>query len=134
MKSLSQKRADFALEIVLKSFANNQNKEMKKEFKSFAAGTPAMILQNGFGLSMAFLLAKHDTKHDKYKEVYMAVKEWVTNKCDLTKDLFTQGNNREDLFIQALNKMEQRDYQAVQNEAVKILEWIKRYAAAFTEE
>ncbi len=131
MKSLSQKRADFALEIVLKSFTNNKSKEMKKEFKSFAAGTPAMILQNGFGLSMAFLLAKRD---EKYKEVYKAVKEWVTKKCELTKGLFTQENIGEEVFIQALNKMEQREYLAVQDEAVKILEWIKRYAAAFTEE
>lgn len=104
---------------------------MKKEFKSFAAGTPAMILQNGFGLSMAFLLAKRD---EKYKEVYKAVKEWVTKKCELTKGLFTQENIGEEVFIQALNKMEQREYLAVQDEAVKILEWIKRYAAAFTEE
>ena len=58
MRTLGQKRAEYALEKVLDIPADK-----KKDFKSFSAGAPSMILQNRFGQTLAFWLSKGAEKH-----------------------------------------------------------------------
>ncbi|MFQ3620260.1 MAG: type III-B CRISPR module-associated protein Cmr5 [Spirochaetales bacterium] len=135
MKSLSQKRADFTLEKV-KSYLNTISQKDSKEFKSFVAGIPAMILQNGLGLTLAFLLSKQETgKKTKHKEAFDEIKEWLTLKSDLTRPIFNSNtslkNYTEADFLKFLNNLDQKDYRIVQQEVLSLLEWIKRYAAAF---
>ncbi len=128
MKTLVQKRAEYALGKVL-SYLKNLNTNEKKEFKSFVSGLPAMILQNGFGLTMAFLLSKQT----KQKEAFDQIKEWLIRYSDLTKPIFQNLEKKEDNteFLKYINKIEQKEYRMVQQEALSLLEWIKRYAAAF---
>lgn len=117
MRTMAQKRAEYALDKVLKI------KSEKKEFKSFSAGAPAMILQNGFGQSLAFWLAKGK---DKHIELFGMVTEWLKKNdkkyfgaCNLPKD-----------YLQKISEMEQADYLRNQNETLALLEWVKRYANA----
>jgi len=121
MRTNGQERAEFALKMI---------KEIKidKKFKSFTAGAPTVILQNGFGQAMAFWLSKGNGDEEdkkKYKFVFKSVKNWLINKEFIVSD-------KEDVkFIEKLATISQSEYLIAQKEALMLLEWIKRFAAAF---
>jgi len=138
MKTLTQKRADFALACVADYLMNKKEESVRKSFKSLTSGVPAMILQNGLGLTMAFIRSKDsksdEKSDDKYKKVYEAIKDWLTTKSEITCAFFSPDPGKDVDFFRRLNQLEQNEYQVVQNEALSIVEWIKRYAAAFVGE
>ncbi len=61
MRTLGQQRAGFALEQVYSRLTGKEQKFLD-EFKSLTAGIPSMILMNGFGQTLAFMVAKSDDK------------------------------------------------------------------------
>lgn len=115
MRTLGQKRAEFALEKVV---GIEQSK--KDKFKPFSAGAPSMILQNGFGQAIAFWVAKGK---DEHKSMMNILREWLVSNG------FSKGND-DKTFIRNLAQMEQRDYLNAQKEALALLEWVKRYSNA----
>ncbi|MHB1665137.1 MAG: type III-B CRISPR module-associated protein Cmr5 [bacterium] len=122
MRTLGQERSQFALDKVIK----NQSK-ISKDVKSFTAGAPTVILQNGFGQAMAFWLSKKKDSESgyKYEFVLESIKKWLIDKKFIDSD-----KNYED-FILKLSTMNQKEYLSAQKEALLLLEWIKRYASAF---
>jgi len=125
MRTNGQERAEFALKMI---------KEIKidKKFKSFTAGAPTVILQNGFGQAMAFWLSKGNGDEEdkkKYKFVFDSVKDWLINKEFIASDNVSDNENVE--FIKKLTTISQSEYLIAQKEALMLLEWIKRFAAAF---
>jgi CRISPR-associated protein Cmr5 len=118
MRTNGQERAEFVLSKI-------SGIKIDKKFKSFTAGAPTVILQNGFGQAMAFWLSKGEEKH---KFVFESVKDWLIKKGIVV-------SNSEDVeFVKKLSTIEQSEYLAAQKEALMLLEWIKRYTAAFCEE
>jgi CRISPR-associated protein Cmr5 len=133
MRTMAQKRAEYALEQVLKVMKEKDEKS-RKDFKSFSAGAPSMILQNGFGQSLAFWLAKgtKDGKlkeNDKHIELFDMVKNWLSLKTKDFNNTFAKEKDRTKL-MQELLAMDQRQYLTAQNETLALLEWIKRFANA----
>jgi len=126
MRTMGQKRAEFALYEVLK-ITEKLDEKAKKDFKSFSAGAPSMILQNGFGQALAFWLSK---KTDKHLNLFDIVMNWLSydNGKDV-KNPFASKKERKE-FIQELSKMEQSKYLAAQKESLALLEWVKRYTNA----
>lgn len=120
MNTMAQRRAKFALHQVLE-ITKNKDEKAKKEFKSFAAGAPAMILQNGFGQTLAFWLAR-DT--DKHRALFGTVVKWLTEE----NSFLSQRDKFQ--FINDLYSVEQEKYLTAQNEALALLEWVKRFASA----
>ncbi|MCG2740709.1 MAG: type III-B CRISPR module-associated protein Cmr5 [Syntrophaceae bacterium] len=128
MRTMAQKRAEYALERVLLI-------KDKKDFRSFSAGAPSMILQNGFGQTLSFWLAKGTSKdgkmkeNDKHIELFDVVKNWLSLK---TKDINNNFANEKDRtkLMKELTTMEQRQYLSAQNETLALLEWVKRFANA----
>lgn len=127
MRTMAQKRAEFALERVLLIKDTN-------DFQPFSAGAPAMILQNGFGQTLAFWLAKgtKDGKikiNDKHIVLFDIVQDWLSLK---TKDIDNSFANEKDRtkLMKELTTMEQRQYLSAQNETLALLEWVKRFANA----
>lgn len=122
MRTLGQKRAEFALNEVLKIDGN-----IKKDFKNFSAGAPSMILQNGFGQALAFWLSKGTDKHIKLFDIVM---EWLSydNGKDVKNPFASKKERRE--FIKELSEMDQKHYLTAQKETLALLEWVKRYANA----
>jgi CRISPR-associated protein Cmr5 len=119
MRTMAQKRAEHALQETLAARSSID----KEKFKSFSAGAPSMILQNGFGQALAFWLAKGKAEH-------MAIFHILTGWLKIT-----DGNNFGDCrqpkdFIHKLSVMNQREYLQNQNEALALLEWVKRFANA----
>lgn len=126
MISKEQKRSDFVLN-ELKHL--EQTQAIDKEFANFIVGTPTMILENGFAQTMAFLLSKCN---DNDKRVHTN-KHYFTFKTIAGWSHEINGNIPMDSrdFFSAVSTLEQRDYLRVQEEALKMLQWLKRYARAF---
>ena len=117
VRMIAQERAEFALNEVLKI------KEDKiTEFRNFSAGVPSMILQNGFGQTIAFFLSRGKDHHLRMVEI---IKEWLESR-DLIKT--TQAN--ED-FVKEIMGLEQKKYLYIQDETLHLLEWVKRFSHAF---
>jgi CRISPR-associated protein Cmr5 len=119
MNTIGQERSGYALEKVLQAGTEKTDK-----FDSFTAGAATMILQNGFGQTMAFWLQKSkDKKNDKHGRLLEIVREWLDKKGVIkSSDSIS--------FIKSLADVKQEEYLAAQKEALALLEWVKRYANA----
>lgn len=124
MRMLAQKRAKFALQEVL-ALGNALN----KDFKSFVAGVPSIILQNGFGQTLVFILAKAKDR-DKHKIVFDIIRKWFNH----TENPFKFPSNSEKDFLEKISGCDQQKYLELQQETMALLEWVKRYAGAFAKD
>lgn len=123
MENIQQERAKFAIE-QLEKISSNQ--VIDKDIATFIVGMPNMILSNGIGQTMAFLLAKTD----KEKKVYRILKNWI---CKKYANLgFTDKSDMD--FIKTFCTLKQDKYLEIQRECLHLCEWLKRYARAFQEE
>jgi CRISPR-associated protein Cmr5 len=120
MRTRGQERSAYALEQVCRI---PQGKK-KEDFTSFSAGVPAMILQNGLGQTVAFLCAKaKGDVEDKHYRMVEIIKMWIAQ---------SRGESIADHkdFIRLLSERDQGYYLSVQQEVLRLLEWVKRYANA----
>ncbi len=124
MTTLAQQRAAFALE-QLEEHLSNLPANQCAEFGTFTAGVPAMILQNGFGQTLAFMLAKAGGKEtDKHHIAYAIITGWLCNRQ------YLQGNNPIEILRYINQQMSQADYLQAQRETLDLFEWVKRFANA----
>ncbi len=120
MRTMAQKRAEYALSETLATAGNG---DLKDKLKNFSAGAPSMILQNGFGQTLAFWLAKGKPEH-------MALFDILTRWLKQTdRECFGDCRQPKD-FIYKLSTIEQRQYLSAQTETLALLEWVKRFANA----
>jgi CRISPR-associated protein Cmr5 len=115
MNTIAQRRSAFALTELKKVSKGDQER-----FKKLAAGLPAMILQNGLGHSLAFLLAKGKGEHTA---AFKMIAAWLKDQ-GIIKD----GSHNK--AVAELSTIPQTDYLRGQEETLKVLEWVKRYANA----
>jgi CRISPR-associated protein Cmr5 len=115
VKRISQRQAEFALQYVQRLRSNVQ-----KGFRDKVKSAPAMILQNGLGAALAFMLGKDD-----HKEVAMAVLAWLRKA-----EILVGVADRPADFISAINGLSVGKYLHAQQEALEVLAWLKRYADA----
>ena len=88
-----------------------------------------MILSNGLGQTLAFLKAKSSKKEER-KFVFNVLKKYL---CTEYKDTF-QIDMDDFLFLKQINNISQAEYIKMQEEVLRMLEWLKRYARAFEKE
>ncbi len=121
--TLAQKRSAYALDQVIQL----ENQGIPK-FDKLASSLPAMILQNGFGQTLAFLLSKA-TKNSKlddktpHFQAFKIITQWHVNQGKLTK-------NDPPAAMTVISEMPQSEYLHMQEETLALLEWVKRYANA----
>jgi len=155
-RTLEQKRAKYALLDVimpvkeihdeLKS-KKGMNKEAENNFKdydkfvkkyaTFIRRTPTMILNNGLGQALAFLLSKQN-KESAAKDFYEQLQKWLCgNKDDGNKHetyparVYTTGEP--DLIYQLMAGTRQ-EYMRAQTEALALFDWMKKFADAYLPE
>ena len=125
--TLAQQRAEFCLQR-LKTIP------CRSDFKNFSSGLPAMILQNGFGQTLAFLVAKGSkenkrgekiefSENDKHYIAFCIITEWLKKRKLLVR------NTPLDMLLE-ISEMDQCRYLQAQRETLAMLEWLKRYANA----
>ncbi len=122
-----QQRSGFALEKIEKVFGGQTDKDTA----NFIVGLPTMILQNGFGQTLAFLFSKwngkNDQKHMKYKKCADIMLDWANkNSAGLGDELMGA--------LTRISKMDAHVYLKIQQETLAMLGWLKRYARAFQKE
>ncbi|HHO48848.1 MAG TPA: type III-B CRISPR module-associated protein Cmr5 [Desulfobacteraceae bacterium] len=118
MKTLAQRRSEFVLD-QLRTVRGNHT-----EFEKLTMGLPAMILQNGLGHTLAFLLAKAGNEpNDRHRAAFNIIAGWLREQQVLSE--ITPAP-----VMRALSSMDQGKYLTGQREALKVLEWVKRYAKA----
>jgi len=121
MRTLNQERSEYALKEITPKIG-----KVEKDFANFIAGTPSMILKNGFGHTLAFWLSKGKQKvGDKHTFVFDIVQNWLIDKSFIK----SEKDNKD--FLLKLSQSSQSEYLSAQKEALLLLEWVKRYAQAF---
>ena len=115
IRTLGQQRSEFALKKVME----NQN---LTSLKPFSAGAPSMILQNGFGQALAFWAAKGKNEHNTLFDI---IRDWF----NIYNTKFKSADQKE--FLEKISQSSQEEYFTLQDEALQLLEWVKRYANAF---
>ena len=123
IQTKQQKRAAFALKQI-KNLKGTDGKEFH-ELANFIVGVPNMILSNGLGQTLAFLLAKKDGKQ---KKTFTVIKGWL--ECS-DNHFFTAVAKDEMDFLTQFTTVSQKIYLDMQDETLRLMEWLKRYARAF---
>ncbi|OAG26927.1 type III-B CRISPR module-associated protein Cmr5 [Thermodesulfatator autotrophicus] len=138
MRTIGQERAAFAYQKT-KEALEALGAGAAKEFSSFVAGLPAMILQNGLGHTLCFLLAKAaDQKSGKYNKTGKEAKYWLAFEALAgwlkERDLLSFDPENPAKTIEEITKGEAFKYLALQEEALRFLEWFKVMSKMFVEE
>lgn len=116
-----QERAKFALKKLTKT-----NDSVDHVLAQFIIGLPTMILTNGLAQTFAFILSKKD-KEEKYGQTFNILKEWLQKDMP---NIFAGANTNLE-FIQKFNEISAKEYISAQDECLRLVEWLKRYAKAF---
>jgi len=124
IQTKQQKRAAFALKQIKNLKDTKKDDKEFHELANFIVGVPNMILSNGLGQTLAFLL----TKKDKQKKTFWVIKDWLESDDN---SFFTSKSNTEMDFLTQFTTVEQRKYLSMQDETLRLMEWLKRYARAF---
>jgi len=137
MKSVSQERAKFAYDIIKQVIDGGKISFTMKDFSSFIAGIPAMILQNGLGHTLCFLLAKAcDQKSNRYKQedkhwvAFDAIVRWLKERKLLSNGVTSVPAS---VIDEIVNK-KSLEMMVLQEEALRFLEWFKVMSKIFVEE
>jgi CRISPR-associated protein Cmr5 len=129
MRTREQIRSEFALNRIFLF-----GETIKKDDASFIVGLPTMILSNGLGQTLAFLLSKKPKeKSDKHSLSFTIIKDWLTDNDHGVKVLRGKKLNDRN-FVAEVTKLDLKDYINAQLETIKFLSWLKRYARAFQKE
>ncbi|MBA3473295.1 MAG: type III-B CRISPR module-associated protein Cmr5 [Rubrobacter sp.] len=115
---LSQKRAAYALERV-------QEAHEDQDYARLCRDLPAMLLQNGLGQSLAFLLSKRGEQKDGGQKaagrLYADVSGWLIQE----RGVYAGGD-----LVEAVINGDRNEYMAAQEEALELCGWLKRFADA----
>lgn len=121
IQTKQQKRAEFAL----KALDEFKITGVPSDTATFIVGMPNMILSNGLGQSLAFLKAKSSKKERNL--VFNVLKKYL---CEEFSSEFSKEPD-DYSFLKKLNELDQTQYIKMQEEVLRMLEWLKRYARAF---
>lgn len=128
VQTKQQRRAKFALDEIVKYKDSSKNKAEFHDFANFIVGMPNMILSSGLAQTLAFLL----TKKDKQKKAFVIIKNWIQTPNNAS---FGIKGDTDIAFLNAFSMIkDQKTYIDVQNETLRLVEWLKLYARAFDEE
>lgn len=116
MQTLQQRRACFALAQVKAVPIADRN-----EFKSQAESFPAMIRMNGLGQAAAFYLSKGGA----HQKLYELLSDWLRKPG--------QPYQGKDL-LDGITQQDMHAYRLAQAEALLLLDWVKKFAKAFSED
>lgn len=120
-RTLEQDRAKYSLEKVL----GFKGKDGSSEYSTLVKKLPAMILNNGFGQALAFLLSRSEGKKDAASWLlYSQLQAWLVMRG------IYQGDN----LISALMDGERKSYMHAQQEALSLLTWMMKFTNAYLTE
>lgn len=123
-RMMEQERAQFALERITEFTA--QSSERQKELRSHVSALPALIRMNGLGQALAFYRMKD--KGSSHEQLYLLVSRWLCDEKSAGRIFETPGD-----VLSGITSGDMFQYMAAQNEALALLEWVKKFANAYLE-
>lgn len=122
LRSMDQERAEFAL-TKIQAILDGPDTSHKVKVRSYLNNLPALIRMNGLGQALAFFRMKDEgTAHDT---IYRMVGAWL---CDAGSKgrIFSESAD----VLSAITQSDMAHYMAAQNEALALLQWLKKFAVA----
>ena len=117
MKTLQQKRAQFALQKVKERKTEFKNKENLQKYRSSLLNLPAMITTNGLIPTIAFYM-KDDVRKRIVEDIIAELKdeEEIKNPPDISQ------------FLENLVKIDTKELRMITKQVLSFAEWLKRMA------
>lgn len=112
VRQLEQERAEYAWKCIKTVTAN------RGEYKTLVSGVPAMIIGNGLGQTLAFLKAKGKAQQT---QLLAHLNAWF-----IKKGLVPAGGDA----LQVIITESAERYRLLTDEAMDLLNWLKRLAVA----
>jgi CRISPR-associated protein Cmr5 len=135
-RTLGQKRAHFALNFIKqksKKLHENKKEKDKEKYLTLIRKAPATILQNGLGQLLAFWLADNEGKKGEDRKpsgiLYDQLNKWLcgtVNNNDYPCRIYEKNN-----LIEEVMGGERHEYMRAQQEALALLDWMKKFAEAW---
>lgn len=123
-KNLEQERAKYALNTIKERELKIKGEEEKRErYLTIVKGLSASIIMNGLGQMMATLVSK-ENKDTPEQMLYEDISTW------LCKNEYSEIYGEKDL-MKAIVESSQNKYIKIQIETLKLLDWLKKFAAAY---
>ena len=122
LRSMDQERAEFALKKI-QAILGGTDQSHKVEVRRYLNNLPALIRMNGLGQALAFFRMKGEgTAHDA---IYRMVSTWL---CDASSKgrIFSEDAD----VLTSITQSDMAHYMAAQNEALALLQWLKKFAVA----
>ncbi len=118
---LEQERAKFAMDKVLNHGLGDED---KKKYATLIRKLPSMVMHNGIGQSLSYLLADDEgNKTTPSWKLYTCLNEWICEKMKIY-------NPRNDLITSLINGSRE-EYLYTQKEALYLLTWMVKFADAY---
>ncbi|MCB1975384.1 MAG: type III-B CRISPR module-associated protein Cmr5 [Burkholderiaceae bacterium] len=118
---MDQERAEFALAKI--QHICNGPETVQVEVRRYLNGLPALIRMNGLGQALAFYRMKGNGS--SHELIYRMVGEWLCS-VSCKGRVFTHDAD----VLTAIARSDIHHYMAAQNEALALLEWLKKFALA----
>lgn len=135
-QTLDQKRAHYALHTIRGHRTDPDT--VKREYATLVRSVPSMVLNNGLGQALAFLLARAEGNHEKpaYK-LYKELQEWLygLDSTEHPERVYhpdsQQSGAQSDPLITKLMAGSRAEYQHAQHTALLLLSWMRKFADAY---
>jgi CRISPR-associated protein Cmr5 len=132
-RTMEQERALFALEQIneikeSETRAGDDSKRLRK-YATFVRRLPTMVLQNGLGQALAFLLADAEGNDgEPSKWLYDQLQEWLLGppQDDRPERVYSNKDLIEELVAGSRD-----DYRRAQIGALGLLSWMRKFADAY---
>jgi len=126
--TLEQQRALYALQTI-QGHVSDVDKD-KRRYATLVRSLPSMVLQNGLGQALAYLLA--DARGDDRtpaRRLYAELKQWLVG--DVSDDRPEPAYDRGSELMEALMAGSRTDYQQAQLTSLALLGWMRKFADAY---
>jgi CRISPR-associated protein Cmr5 len=120
-KSLEQDEALYALKSI--QSLQDGSREIQRDYLTQVKRLPAMVLSNGLGHSLAFLLAKDkESESSVYYSLFKHIADWLTEQ----KVYPAEGDIMKHMMEGTMTQ-----YIEAQSYVMRILTWLVRFAKAY---
>lgn len=130
-RTLEQERARYALSCIRKHIPGQGAKDGEaRKYGTLVRRLPTMVLQNGLGQALAFLLADAEGREDKpSRRLYDELEIWLHGAPGAERPDRVYQNGRD--LIDALMEGTRDDYRRAQMAALGLLVWMRKFADAY---
>jgi len=135
-RDLDRKRAEFAYNCV-KKFVEKNDEDKQKKYRGYIRNTPTMILNNGFGGTLAFIFSKRfKSDGDVYIYISKNIYNWFNKEENRYLLKLKNGkniNDLEELINILLEDLNLSEYRMATNEILTLFVWLKRFVDGMIE-